>query len=135
MAKKKKVNHKKISSVSSSVTKVSAKPLISAKWLFPLALVGILIIGLSAGVGIWKLTKSSGSLNSGRADFPAFVYDKNAPKDTPKAYQAAVDYSDDFSQIPCYCGCGQHSAHDSLRACFISLRKGDTILYDNHGAG
>ena len=58
-----------------------------------------------------------------------------APKDSPKAYQAAIDHYDDFAKIPCYCGCGKSAGHDSLQMCFIQSMSGSNIKYDNHGAG
>ncbi len=36
-----------------------------------------------------------------------------------------------LDSMACYCGCGQHTGHDSNLACFV---KGDGSGYDPHGA-
>lgn len=90
-------------------------------------------VAIAAVVGIWKL--NSGSADNGSRKFPSFVYAASTPPKTPKAYQAAVDFYDDFSKIPCFCGCGQHNGHTSLQSCFISARNGDDFVFGDHGAG
>lgn len=72
---------------------------------------------------------------SEKYDLPAYVNDPSAPPEAARAYQAAIDYSDDFARIPCYCGCGESAIHESLQDCFISSIRGDEIKFSNHGAG
>lgn len=91
---------------------------------------------IGALVGIVKLFPPGQEEASGSGiKFPSFVNDPFAPRNTPKAYQAAVDFYEDFSHIPCFCGCGQHSGHTSLQSCFISSRNGDEFKFGDHGAG
>lgn len=82
----------------------------------------------AAGVGVWKLSQNSYQL-------PDSAYSPTAPADTPRAYQGAIDNAEDFSQIPCYCGCSLSDDHQSLRDCFISSWQDDTIIFSEHGAG
>ncbi|MBE0429443.1 MAG: hypothetical protein IBX61_06180 [Thermoleophilia bacterium] len=98
-----------------------------------LLVLAVAAVGVGAGLGIWKLTESSGSGNPS-TKFPSFVYAPSAPKDSPKAYQAAIDHYEDMSHVPCYCGCAQ-AGHRSVRDCFIKSMNGSNIVYDNHGAG
>lgn len=103
-----------------------------------LALLAVVVVsvGIAAGIGVWKLTSdSSGTAGESLVKFPGYVNDPSAPRDTPRAYQAAIDFYDDFGKIPCYCGCGGSAEHESLQDCFISSMNGDDIRFSNHGAG
>ncbi|MBI5871264.1 MAG: hypothetical protein HZB44_10000 [Actinobacteria bacterium] len=85
--------------------------------------------------GILQAGCGSESSPSAKYDLPAYVNDPSAPPETAKAYQAAIDFSEDFAKIPCYCGCGDNAKHESLQDCFISSIRGDEIRFSNHGAG
>lgn len=103
--------------------------------LLALGIAVVVIVLAGAVIGVIKLRQPSGDLNPEEYDLPAFVYDFTTPAGTPDAYAAATKYADDFSQIPCYCGCARDPGHKSLLDCFISSRNGDNIGYDSHGAG
>ncbi|MBK5225396.1 MAG: hypothetical protein JJD96_02320 [Thermoleophilia bacterium] len=53
-----------------------------------------------------------------------------------KGYVYAAKYSDEMSQIPCFCGCGKHSGHKSVHDCFIAQDDPEkkNPLFDEHGA-
>ena len=59
-----------------------------------------------------------------------------APPPVKEAYAYAADNPDKVSYIPCYCGCGRHSGHQSVNDCFVAARGADgTVVYDPHGSG
>ncbi len=96
---------------------------------------------LSAGIGIWKLNQASEpgaeapTTTTRKHDLPSYAYMPEAPPGTPAAYQAAVDYPDQLSKIPCYCHCGESAGHESVLDCFIASREGEDITFSRHGAG
>jgi hypothetical protein len=51
------------------------------------------------------------------------------------AYEYALAAADKLVYIPCYCGCGEHSGHKSVRDCFIKSLSASGVTYDEHGAG
>jgi len=51
------------------------------------------------------------------------------------AYAFAAGHRAELAYIPCYCGCGQHEGHKSVRDCFIRSQAGSTVSYDDHGSG
>lgn len=51
------------------------------------------------------------------------------------AYEYALAAADKLVYIPCYCGCGEHSGHKSVRDCFIKNLTASGVTYDEHGAG
>jgi hypothetical protein len=51
------------------------------------------------------------------------------------AYEYALAAADKLVYIPCYCGCGEHSGHKSVRDCFIANLSAAGVTYDRHGAG
>lgn len=51
------------------------------------------------------------------------------------AYEYALAAADKLVYIPCYCGCGEHSGHKSVRDCFIKSIDASGVTYDEHGAG
>lgn len=68
------------------------------------------------------------------AQLPKFV--KASPSATREAYLYAMEHRDVLSYVPCYCGCGQHSGHQSNWNCFIKSQTADgTFVFDDHGAG
>lgn len=100
-----------------------------------LSITAIVVVVIGAAVGVLKLRETPDESPPDRYDLPAFVYDPAAPPGTPTAYTAAADYADDFSRIPCYCGCGRDPGHESLLDCFIAARNGEEIIFDSHGTG
>jgi hypothetical protein len=94
-----------------------------------------LALVLTSSLSIWQVACGTDESQSAKYDLPSYVNDPSAPPETAKAYQAAIDYSEDFAKIPCYCGCGDNAKHESLQDCFISSRRGDEIKFSNHGAG
>ncbi|MCX9013372.1 MAG: hypothetical protein OIN89_01000 [Candidatus Methanoperedens sp.] len=63
----------------------------------------------------------------GNLKLPSYAY-TNAL--TLKAYTFATEHPELLEQIPCYCGCGDHSGHRYLRDCFIH----DDGTYDEHAS-
>jgi len=57
--------------------------------------------------------------------FPDYVYTDALAL---KAYTYATKNPEILEQIPCYCGCGGHSGHRSVRDCYIH----DDWTYDEH---
>lgn len=51
------------------------------------------------------------------------------------AYEYALAAADKLAYVPCYCGCGEHSGHKSVRDCFIKNLSASGVTYDEHGAG
>jgi hypothetical protein len=51
-------------------------------------------------------------------------------------YQGAVDHYDDYSHVPCYCGCAAYmTAHTSLASCYIQSKNADgSITFTAHSA-
>lgn len=77
-------------------------------------------------------TQSTTSINRSQA-LPAFL--TSATPRVRSAYEYAAGHSAELTYIPCYCGCGQHSGHRSVRDCFIHSQAGSSITYDDHGSG
>lgn len=97
------------------------------------AIVGVLLVALSAGIGIWKLHQA----NKEEVEYqlPDFVYGPGAPADAERAYLGAIEHGDLLSKIPCYCGCGEEAGHESVYDCYIASREGNDIQFDGHAAG
>lgn len=66
-------------------------------------------------------------------DLPSFV--TSGGKRVIAAYEYAVAAADQLVYIPCYCGCGEHSGHRSVRDCFVTTLDARGVEYDEHGAG
>lgn len=103
--------------------------------------VGGLVVGLAITLGIARFGDISGdkelkkTANSGGSGkFPSYVTSALLPG-VPQAYQAAVDYTEELEQIPCFCGC-KLGGHQNVRYCFIEKDdpKGESIMFDRHGA-
>jgi hypothetical protein len=77
-------------------------------------------------------TQSGSSISRSQA-LPAFL--ASASPRVRSAYDYATGHAAELAYIPCYCGCGTHSGHQSVRDCFISSRAGSAIAYDDHGSG
>jgi hypothetical protein len=58
---------------------------------------------------------------------PSYAY-TNAM--TLRAYRYATEHPEVLEQIPCYCGCGDHADHRSVRDCYIR----DDGTYDEHAS-
>lgn len=97
-------------------------------------IIGVLLVLLSAGIGIWKLYYADGGEEAATYQLPDFVYSPTAPADADRAYLGAIEHSEELSHIPCYCGCGQSAGHESVLDCFIASRDDDNIAFDRHGA-
>ncbi|MBI2862693.1 MAG: hypothetical protein HYX89_07725 [Chloroflexi bacterium] len=101
-------------------------------------LVGGILGALVLGVGIWAAMGglSQPPSSSGGSDgvvFPAYVM--KAPGSVRAAYSYAVQGHDVLQYVPCYCGCGVHSGHQSAWNCFIAdAVPGGAIRFDDHGA-
>jgi hypothetical protein len=98
---------------------------------------GLLLVFLSAGIGIWKLYYSESNTDTRKVEYqlPDFVYAPTAPANVERAYLGALEYPEELSHIPCYCGCGHNAGHKSVLDCYIASRDGDDIVFDRHGAG
>lgn len=90
-----------------------------------LFIVGILVGGLAVYAVLRD--KGQGLGDASELGLPDYAY-KN--QKTLRAYTKAVEYQDMLIYIPCYCGCGIHSGHQSAKNCFIQESGG----YDAHGA-
>ena len=77
-------------------------------------------------------TQSTSSISRSQA-LPAFL--TAASPRVRSAYEFAATHAVELTYIPCYCGCGQHSGHKSVRDCFILSQNGSSTTYDNHAAG
>ncbi|HXF51418.1 MAG TPA: PCYCGC motif-containing (lipo)protein [Dehalococcoidia bacterium] len=106
----------------------------------PVALPAVVIVA----AGLWFGGFFSGGGDSGPlpaasrpvapgGSLPAFV---TAGGDrVVAAYEYALAAADKLVYIPCYCGCGEHSGHKSVRDCFIRNLSASAVEYDEHGAG
>lgn len=57
---------------------------------------------------------------------PDYAYYSQKTFDT---YTIATKIPEVLEKLPCYCGCGVHSGHKSVKNCFLK----DTGGYDDHG--
>ncbi len=90
-------------------------------------LVIALLVLMVGGVFYSSMTANTVKMphNENSANLPDFALKS---KEIKAAYLAAVEKTDEFSYLPCYCGCGmsemEHrgktiSKHNSLKECFI----------------
>jgi hypothetical protein len=80
-----------------------------------LAAVPVLAALLVLAMSGWGGEDSSATAEG--PQFPAFVYSSQTSQD---AYRLAVDNRQLFSQMPCYCGCGNlDMPHQNLDQCFF----------------
>lgn len=70
---------------------------------------------------------SPGSKAKSSVSLPDYAYYSQKTFDT---YTIATKIPDVLQKLPCYCGCGVHSGHKSVKNCFLK----DTGGYDDHGA-
>jgi hypothetical protein len=98
------------------------QPRSSKSNLMPVLFVIGLLIG---GVGVYLAL--SGKSTEDELGLPKYAY-KN--EKVLQGYKKAAEYQDMLKYIPCYCGCGSHSGHLSVKNCFIKEDGG----YDDHGA-
>jgi hypothetical protein len=81
-----------------------------------LAAVPVLAALLVLAMSGWGGEDSSATAEG--PQFPAFVYSSQTSQD---AYRLAVDNRQLFSQMPCYCGCGNlDMPHQNLDQCFFT---------------
>lgn len=94
-----------------------------------LAVAGVVVIVV---LGIMALMAVGREVRSGSAtDLPDFV--RAAGPDVEAAYQGAIKYKDEFSEIRCYCGCDVSVGHDGLADCHIADERADGIfVFDEH---
>jgi hypothetical protein len=86
----------------------------------------LFVIGLLVGgAGVYFIL--SGKSSEDKLGLPDYAH---RDQKTLRAYTKAVEYQDMLMYIPCYCGCGSHSGHLSVKNCFIKEGGG----YDDHGA-
>jgi len=111
-----------------------AKPARSRNWFKTIAISVTVVAGLS-GLVIGMRSWNTGDGDSDGIVLPDFVKVSSTPY-ARKGYQFAAQYSDELSQIPCFCGCGQHSGHKSVHDCFIAVDdpQKKNPLFDEHGA-
>jgi len=127
--------NKKVSSKSQNVT-AGRKSTKKKAIIYALVVIGVALMLLSAGIGIWKLSQDDRTAKKSDAyDLPSYVFLPESPEGTEIAYRGAIDYPDELGKIPCYCSCGAGSGHKSVHDCFISSRVDDDITFDRHGAG
>jgi hypothetical protein len=90
---------------------------------------GVLGAGLAAGFGAWWFGRGA-SPSSGAAQGGTLTL-AQLPSDVAAVYRYVEANQALTQRVPCYCGCGEHSGHGSVRDCFINAR-GE---YDDHGSG
>lgn len=107
----------------------SPRRMVNLLYLFMAA---VLVVG--AGVGFSEVLLGDDSTTTNAQELPKFI--KAAPAATREAYLYAMARQDVLQYVPCYCGCGQHSGHQSNLDCFIKGRAANgTFVFDDHGAG
>jgi hypothetical protein len=75
----------------------------------------LFVIGLLVGgAGVYFIL--SGKSSEDKLGLPDYAH---RDQKTLRAYTKAVEYQDMLMYIPCYCGCGSHSGHLSVKNCFI----------------
>lgn len=106
------------------------------RWVLPGIVIAIVIAGLSAGLFIGLRGSDESEAAGYHGPYPGFVTSSTTPN-AKKGYKLAVDYMTQLDMIPCFCGCGQHSGHKSVRNCFIKpgSPQGANVQFDQHGAG
>ncbi|OGT25350.1 MAG: hypothetical protein A2Z17_04680 [Gammaproteobacteria bacterium RBG_16_66_13] len=57
-----------------------------------------------------------------------------AGSEVQQAYRYAAEQPAALEHIPCYCGCGGHSGHRSVRDCFLSEVSRDAVKFEEHGS-
>lgn len=69
-------------------------------------------------------------------ELPSFVMNMAAGpiRDKTEAlYKGAVEHYDDYSHIPCYCGCAVYMTHHtSLASCFLKEKPGEQATFTDH---
>lgn len=91
-------------------------------------IIGIVAVILLAGIAYAVLSGDSTSKKTGNEiKLPSYAYTNPL---TLKAYKYATEHPEILEQIPCYCGCGEHSGHRFLRDCFVH----DDWTYDDHAS-
>lgn len=53
------------------------------------------------------------------------------PTETAAMYRYAADHAEQFTQIPCYCGCDRSLGHRNLEDCFVTANGS----WDAHASG
>ena len=86
----------------------------------------------TAPASVSQSTSSQQSTSGQQQALPRFV--TAAGSRAEAAYDFAAGNGAQLEYIPCYCGCGEHSGHRSVRDCFIKTQTLTSITYDNHGA-
>jgi hypothetical protein len=85
--------------------------------------------GAAAGLGAW--TSACGTESGASSVRSGTIALSQLPPDVAALYRYVEANQPIAKRIPCYCGCGQHSGHKSVRDCFIN-GKGQ---YDDHASG
>ena len=99
---------------------------------FTLAVIGIVVVGLAAGIIIGVVSRGSDA--TGGIELPDFATSATAPKGAAQAYQFALDRPDLLVQIPCYCG-GAEDGRKNHLDCFLQSPYGHKVVFDPHGPG
>lgn len=97
---------------------------------FLLLIVAILGIGIISACN--SLDTESVKLDPKHAALPDFV--TQSPKKVQETYVLAGEYPEVLESVPCYCGCGAESGHESNLDCFVAGMDGSTVTeWDQHG--
>lgn len=89
----------------------------------------VFIALLLGGLGIYLAVSGKGGASKSGSHLGLPDYASKNQK-TITSYTKAAEYQDMLMYIPCYCGCGSHSGHLSVKNCFVKEGGG----YDDHGA-
>jgi hypothetical protein len=102
--------------------------------LIVLAAVILLILLSACGTKTAPLAPDAPNVVQTVADIELPTHLQHLSEQTRLSYQLAVVYSEELSQVPCYCGCGAEHRH--VRDCFVrELSNNGAIVWDRHGSG
>jgi len=91
----------------------------------------VIILGIILSlfvIGYLSVNSPSESMgNMGDMKLPSYAYTNPT---TLSGYKYATLHPEMLEKIPCYCGCGGHSGHVSLRDCFVN----PDGTYDEHAS-
>jgi hypothetical protein len=100
-------------------------------WLFGAPLLAVLVVA----VGAVALVVATGDSEAGDAhpmEAAAPLELASVTADVAAHYRYAEAHQAELSAIPCFCGCQEFLAHESLYDCFVRV---DGAGYDSHAAG
>jgi Protein of unknown function with PCYCGC motif len=99
-------------------------------WIIAIELALVVFIGL--GVAVLVRGASAADPNDAlRSPTAVTISLASLPMETADMYRYAADHSEQFAQIPCYCGCDRSLGHRNLEDCFVTADGS----WDAHASG